>query len=100
MPREERLAKRGLGGIGFYKQGLPHGHFWLETYGGSGMLHGVVDGEDHTLSGDKIMFMFGDFQTIFYGKFKDRQMVGARWATLEFFTIFTIHFLKSATRGS
>ena len=102
MPKEKgfditKSVRAGCGGIGFYKQGLPYGHFWLETWGRSGLLHGLVDIEDHTLSGDRILFMFGDFETIFYGKFHDRRMISARWVKLEFDTFQNMYIVQQCT---
>ena len=80
LPRE-RVTFPGIGFIGYYKNGLPHGHVWMETIGG-GLLHGKVDEKDYKLTGNNVSFVFPDRNTLFHGKFIDRKMVCARDAKL------------------
>ena len=80
--QHHRLLNGGIGFVGWYRNGLPHGPTWMETMGG-GLQHGTVSAEDHTLSGSNVSFIYPDYDTMFYGEFKDRMMVGARWASLE-----------------
>ena len=72
----------GLGFLGFYKNGLPHGHVWIETFGG-GLLYGKVDKNDHTLTGDDVSFVFPDRYSLFHGRFNDSTMVNAKEAKLK-----------------
>ena len=72
----------GVGFLGFYKNGLPHGHIWMETYGG-GLLHGIVDEYNHTLTGDSVSFVFPDRYSLFYGTFNGSKMVNAKEAILK-----------------
>ena len=72
----------GVGFLGFYKNGLPHGHVWIETMGG-GLLHGAVDESNHTLTGDNVSFVFPDRYSMFHGRFVDSKMVNAKEAKLK-----------------
>ena len=72
----------GLGFLGFYKNGLPHGHVWIETFGG-GLLYGKVDKNDHTLTGDDVSFVFPDRYSLFHGRFNNSKMVDAKEAKLK-----------------
>ena len=71
-----------MGFLGFYKNGLPHGHIWMETFGG-GLLHGTVDKNDHTLTGYGVSFVFPDRYSLFHGRFNDSKMVNAKEAELK-----------------
>ena len=75
----------GIGYIGYYKDSKPFGTFWAGMVGGvkqHAFLHGNINSEDASISGNNIAYIYHDMETVLYGKFKDRQMIDAQEAKI------------------
>ena len=75
-------TKHGIGFLGWYKDGFAHGNVWIEMVGG-GLLHGKIQETDHKLTGDEIMYLYPDYDTMFVGTFEDKMMIKAKEASLK-----------------
>ena len=45
-------------------------------------LHGIIQEEDHKISGKDISYIYPDYDTMLHGKFEDKVMLSAREAAL------------------
>ena len=75
-------VQSGAAFIGWYKDGFAHGSVWIEMIGG-GLLHGKIQETDHKLTGDEIMYLYPDYDTMFVGTFEDKMMIKAKEASLK-----------------
>ena len=66
----------GIRFLGHYRSGRAHGHFWHGCLGG-GFYHGLI-GDDGTVTGDEIAFIYPDMETAFLGKFENFVMKSAQ----------------------
>ena len=76
----ELLTQKGMGYLGYYKNGRAHGKFWAGMFGGNpnGHLHGTIRQTDATISGNNISYIYPDMETAFLGKFEDLIMKDAQ----------------------
>ena len=71
----------GIGFIGYFKDSKPFGKFWAGMISGTyqnAFLHGEINENDGTISGNKIAYIYPDMETVLLGKFKDRKMIDAQ----------------------
>lgn len=61
----------GFGLIAIYSYGRAAGDIWVGMKGDA-YLHGKVDPNDSTITGDSILYIYPDYETAIIGQFKNR----------------------------
>ncbi len=67
-----QYAEQGVHFMGFFKDGQPFGHFWIQMLS-QGYLHGHF-GTSNLVSGDNIAYIYPDGVTALKGHFEDKEM--------------------------
>ena len=85
MIMPEFLLKKGTRFLGYYKNGLADGTFWIGMLGGfpSPRLHGTISNTIGYISGNNLSYIFPDMETSYVGKFENRVMREARFAKVK-----------------
>ena len=81
-PSFQRWIQRATGYIGYYKNSIASGNFWIGILGGEpcGHIHGKITSKDGMVTGKNISYIYPDMETALVGKFENRLMKDAQEA--------------------
>ena len=77
-------AENGIGALGYFENSKASGTFWVGMFGGkpNGHLHGTIDVDDGTITGDNISYIYPDMETALLGRFENAVMIKAQESTV------------------